>query len=182
LGFEGAAWKVGAEFKETMEICRSEGGENLGEEVGLGWLKRRYSVSYKMSPIFDQGCFADTMEVAAPWNRIEELYEGIRDAMEEKALVMAHFSHAYPDGCSIYFTFAGYREAEDKSLKVHREIWDQALSACREHGGTISHHHGIGFLKAEAFVNEMGPLHGWLKKTKRFLDPKGILNPGKMGL
>ena len=36
--------------------------------------------------------------------------------------------------------------------------------------------------KAEAFVEELGPLHGWFKRVKEKLDPNGILNPGKIGL
>ena len=182
LGFEGPSWKVAAECREALAILKEEGAENLGEEVGLDWLRRRYSVSYKMSPIMDQGCFADTMEVAAPWSRLTDLYRGIRSALRDDALVMGHFSHAYPDGCSIYFTFAGYRASEEGSLKLHRKIWDEGLKACLEHGGTISHHHGIGYLKADAFREELGPLHDWFRKVKGVLDPSGILNPGKMGL
>jgi alkyldihydroxyacetonephosphate synthase len=182
VGFQGPSWKVNAELAAVIKICKEERGEDLGEEVGLGWLKKRYSISYKMSPIVDQGCFADTMEVAAPWSRLVPLYGAVRDAIQGDVLVMAHFSHAYADGCSIYFIFAGYRKSAEESLELHREIWKKALRACLDHGGTISHHHGIGSLKAEAFVEELGPLHGWFKKVKRRLDPHGILNPGKMGL
>jgi alkyldihydroxyacetonephosphate synthase len=182
LGFEGPVWKVRHEHQQVTKICDEEGGENLGEAPGLHWLKNRYNAGYKMSPVIDQGCFADTMEVAAPWSRLEELYEAVRRAISDDALLMAHFSHVYPDGSSIYFTFAGYEKNEERSLALHRKIWDQALNACLEHGGTISHHHGVGSLKAKAFVQELGPLHDWFKKAKRVLDPYGILNPGKMGL
>jgi alkyldihydroxyacetonephosphate synthase len=182
LGFEGPLWKVDEELRGVMSLCEEEGGRNLGEGPGLHWLRKRYSMGYKMSPLVDQGCFADTMEVAVPWSRLDELYEGIRSAFRKEALVMAHFSHAYSDGCSIYFTFAGYAPTADESLDRHHRLWTQALEACLESGGTISHHHGVGFLKAEAFVREAGPLHGWLKKTKKVLDPNGILNPGKLGL
>ena len=38
-----------------------------------------------------------------------DLYHSVRAAIGRHAVVMAHFSHAYADGCSIYFTFAGTR-------------------------------------------------------------------------
>ncbi len=182
LGFEGTEWKVHYEVPQVMKVCEEQGGEFLGKKPGLDWLRRRYSVSYKMSPVLDWGLFADTMEVAASWKLLPNLYDGIRRALQGDVLVMAHFSHAYNDGCSIYFTFVGYAPTEEESLKLHRRVWDKALSACLESGGTVSHHHGIGSLKAEAFVHELGPLHEWLKKAKQTLDPNGILNPGKLGL
>jgi len=106
----------------------------------------------------------------------------VRKAISPKALVMAHFSHAYHEGCSIYFTFAGFAPSFEKNLILHREIWDNALKATAEAGGTLSHHHGVGSLKAQALVNQLGPLMDWFRKTKNILDPEGILNPGKMGL
>ena len=47
------------------------------------------------------------MEVAASWSNLGALYDGVRKAMGERVFVMAHLSHAYPDGCCIYFSFAG---------------------------------------------------------------------------
>ncbi len=182
LGFEGAAWKVGAEVREVLEICEAKQGKYLGEEPGKQWVKRRYAMGYKLSPLIEDDCFADTMEVAAPWNKLEGLYAAVRKAISPHALVMAHFSHVYADGGSIYFTFAGHSSNTEKNLKLHRLIWDKALEACLEAGGTTSHHHGVGFLKAKSFVRELGPLHTWLRKSKEVFDPHGILNPGKLGL
>jgi len=182
LGFEGASWKVKAEMKAVLKICEEKKGKYLGEEPGKQWLSRRYSMGYKLSPLIEDDCFADTMEVAAPWNKLEGLYAAVRKAISPHALVMAHFSHVYSDGGSIYFTFAGHRSNTDQNLKLHRLIWDKALEACLAAGGTTSHHHGVGFLKAKSFVKELGPLHEWLKKSKTVFDPHHILNPGKLGL
>ena len=50
-----------------------------------------------------------------------------------------------------------------------------------ELGGTITGEHGVGVLKQEWLATEIGPvaldLH---RKVKAALDPKGILNPGKV--
>lgn len=182
LGFEGASWKMKWEIQQVKKICEFEKGKDLGEESGLKWLRKRYSMGYLMSPLIEQGCFADTMEVATSWNKLENLYESVKKAIGEKALVMAHFSHAYPEGCSIYFTFAGSGGSFENNVKLHRTIWDAALKACIEAGGTVSHHHGIGSLKAQALVSQLGPLMAWFRKTKKIFDPHGVMNPGKMGL
>jgi alkyldihydroxyacetonephosphate synthase len=56
------------------------------------------------------------------------------------------------------------------------------MRACLDAGGSISHHHGIGRLKAPWLAEE---LDGWwevLAAVKRAVDPKGIMNPGVLGL
>ena len=182
LGFEGASWRVELENEEVKKICLKGGGKDLGEEPGWRWLKKRYSVSYKMSPLIYQGCFADTFEVAAPWSKIETLYHEMRKALAPYALVMAHLSHFYSDGACIYFTFAGRAEDMNASLALHHQVWAQALKTCHQCGATVSHHHGVGMLKAEGFVQEMGTLMNYLRASKAFFDPKNLLNPGKLGL
>jgi glycolate oxidase len=52
-----------------------------------------------------------------------------------------------------------------------------------EHGGTITGEHGIGLAKAKWFREAVGEgafhLHELVKSA---LDPRNLLNPGKMGL
>jgi alkyldihydroxyacetonephosphate synthase len=95
---------------------------------------------------------------------------------------MAHFSHAYPDGCSIYFTFAGHGERRVESERIYDAIWDAGMRAATRVGGTISHHHGIGLLKAPYMRGEHREALRILDAVKATLDPDGILNPGKLGL
>jgi FAD/FMN-containing dehydrogenase len=48
-------------------------------------------------------------------------------------------------------------------------------------GGSISAEHGIGRLKAAEFARRADPVElGVMRELKRALDPKGILNPGKV--
>jgi len=41
-------------------------------------------------------------EVATTWDRIWDLYQDMRDALAPHVVVLAHFSHAYPEGASPY--------------------------------------------------------------------------------
>jgi alkyldihydroxyacetonephosphate synthase len=150
-------------------------GEDLGAAPGEDWLAHRHDVSYKLSPVFCRGGFADTMEVAAPWSRLESLYRSVRAALSEHAVVMAHFSHAYPEGCSIYFSFVG-----TGSVDRYDRAWTAALEAARAAGGTITHHHGVGALKAKAATTEVGHAIRVYRSRKERLDPGGILNPGRL--
>ncbi len=185
LGFEGQPARVIAQAKAAEAFCLKT-AKDLGPEPGEHWYATRYNVSFKQSKMYASGVFVDTMEVAATWERLMPLYFRVRAAIQKHALVMAHFSHAYPEGCSIYFTFAGAatnKEDPQAAIARYDALWRDALVAVHEAGGTISHHHGVGQLKAHAMAQEHGSGGiAILNALKGALDPKGILNPNKLGL
>lgn len=182
LTFEGKKEIADLEAKLSGEICAGEGGKDLGPFPGEVWWKNRYRISYQMSPLFYAGALADTIEVVATWDRVKGLYHRMREAISRHALVMAHFSHAYQEGASIYFTFASSARTPREKEKKYMTVWSQAMEACVREGGSISHHHGIGLLKAPWMEKELGEGIRVLKAVKTALDPKGIMNPGKLGL
>lgn len=173
LGFEGSQGLVDASVAAATPILAT--GRDLGAEPGERWYAHRHDVSYKLAPIFAAGGWADTMEVAASWSVLPELHEKVRRAISDHAVVMAHFSHAYPEGCSIYFSFAGGGEHE-----TYDACWAAALAAARAAGGTVTHHHGVGQLKAAEAAREAGPAIQLFRALQHEVDPEGLLNPGRM--
>lgn len=186
LGFEGHPGLVAAEAGEVDRIATTEGGASLGSGPGEHWYENRYNVSFKQSKVYASGLFVDTMEVAATWDRLLPMYRAVKRAIARDAVVMAHFSHAYPEGCSIYFTFAGVhpdRDDPDGTLARYDRIWKNGLSAVHESGGTIAHHHGVGESKAGHMAREHGPGGArFLSALKSAFDPSGTLNPNKLGV
>jgi alkyldihydroxyacetonephosphate synthase len=182
IGLEGSRIRTEIEAALTFAEIEAAGGSDRGEDPGWSWLHHRYAVSYRMSPVFRDGAFVDTMEVAATWERLLDLYHSVREAIARHAVVMAHFSHAYPEGCSIYFTFAGHGDDARASERVYDAIWRDGLEAATRVGGTISHHHGVGLLKAPYMAAEHREAMAIYASVKKSLDPDGIMNPGKMGL
>jgi alkyldihydroxyacetonephosphate synthase len=161
-------------------------GTDLGARYGEHWEQHRndavQTYAQVMGPerAFGAGAIVDTMEVAALWSAVPKLYEEIRSALAAHAQVVGcHLSHLYPSGSSLYFTFlingAGERDAETQ----YRQAWDQAAACCAEAGGTITHHHGVGRLKAPYLAAELGAAGtGVLDRIRAALDPAQIMNPG----
>ena len=53
------------------------------------------------------------------------------------------------------------------------------MHACSELGAGIAHHHGIGRVRRDWMVEEIGATGvATLRAVKRALDPDGLLNPG----
>ena len=169
-----------AELAEARRVCARFGAQDTGEGPAKHWLDHRHSVSYRQSPILAAGGFVDTMEVASTWSRLLPMYRAVRAALSPHVFVMAHFSHAYPDGASIYFTFAGAAHDDEAALQQYDAAWKAALAAVTGAGGTLSHHHGVGRSKAPAMRREQGAALDVVRHLKAELDPKGILNAGAL--
>lgn len=161
-------------------IAARMGARSLGEAPARRWLRRRYSVSYRQSPMLMAGTFADTMEVAASWSKLGDLYANVRQAIGRRAFIMAHLSHVYPDGCSIYFTFAASAPTPAEMENIYDSVWTDALDAAIASGGTLAHHHGVGRSKAPKLGTELGVGIDLVRALSRSFDPAGILNPGNL--
>jgi alkyldihydroxyacetonephosphate synthase len=175
LIFEGQPDEARAHFASARQLLRQCAAESLGEEPARAWLEHRYAVSYRQSKVFQQGAFNDTLEVAAPWARLAGVYDAVRRAAGAHALVLAHLSHAYPDGCSIYFTLVASGSGD--VLGRYDALVDSVLGAALSEGATLSHHHGVGRSKAHWLDSELGGGVATLRRLRRAWDPDGLLNP-----
>jgi alkyldihydroxyacetonephosphate synthase len=178
---EGDELIVDATMAVVAEECA--GAELLDTELVGHWLEKRNDVS-ALEALIRRDYVVDTMEISASWSQCAPIYEAATAAIKAVpgALVAsAHQSHSYPDGACLYFTFAGQPPPGEKDA-FYRAAWDAGTRAVLEHGGALSHHHGIG-LNRSRFVREaLGSAFDVLESVKQSLDPNGILNPGKLGL
>jgi alkyldihydroxyacetonephosphate synthase len=183
LVFEGSPGPCEVEARESDALLRARGARSLGPAPAEHWWSHRYDVSFRQSALFAAGLWVDTLELSARWDRLDALYEAVRRALSPYALCMAHFSHAYPEGCSVYVTFAGGGANAEEAAARHRDAWSAALAAALAEGVSVSHHHGVGLAKAEAYQRQLGQGGSrLLAGLKSSLDPEGLLNPGKLGI
>jgi alkyldihydroxyacetonephosphate synthase len=186
--FEGSGPETEAKLEGARRIVASMSGRWEGEAPARRWLAHRYAVSYRQAPVFANGAFVDTMEVAARWSKLGDVYEAVWRALGEHTFVMAHFSHAYPDGCCIYFSFAGSADPAlaragdwDRACEAtYDRAWRAALTAAIDAGGTLGHHHGVGRSKAPRLAAELGAGVAAVRALMRAFDPGGLLNPGNL--
>ncbi|NOT39931.1 MAG: FAD-binding oxidoreductase [Alphaproteobacteria bacterium] len=187
LGFEGDQDRVDYGVSAARKLIRACGGIGVGRSPANRWYQGRFHGPYSRDPMMDRGLGVDTLETATTWSNIDALWKAVRGALDAAmrsktghGIVLAHISHAYHDGASLYFTYVWPRDLADP-ISQWRAIKAAASDALVAAGGTITHHHGVGedhlpWLEAEKGATGIGVL----RAVKRELDPAGVMNPGKM--
>jgi alkyldihydroxyacetonephosphate synthase len=180
---EGHVELVEATMSIVDQCVLAVGAEPMAEGLVDAWMGHRNDTS-ALQGLTRKGFVVDTMEIAAPWSRLDELFDDVRAALmavPHARAASCHLSHSYPDGACLYFTFAA-TPPPDEIESTYIALWDAGQRAVLAGGGNLSHHHGVGLNRGRFMAEALGNAHGVLASVKSALDPNGIMNPGKLGL
>lgn len=182
--FEGTPGHAKSRHEETRAVLLAHGAKSLGEAPARQWEQGRFGAPMLRDALLDNHVICETLETATDWDNVLNLRCAVVEALgtnlpTSPSIIMCHVSHIYPEGASLYFTIVS-----GQSKTPIEQWWKAKTATCRAivaHGGTISHHHGVGtdhrpYLEAE--IGELGVK--LLHAAKDTLDPAGILNPGKL--
>jgi alkyldihydroxyacetonephosphate synthase len=182
LGWE-ADGPVARSRAASLRVLRRFRPVRLGRAPGEAWRKGRFGGPRQRDGLLDVGVCVETLETAGYWSKLSELRDAVRSALKgelgSQTIVMCHVSHAYETGASLYFTVLAARDADDPVGQWQRA--KAAASSAIAGLGTISHHHAVGVDHAPYLEGEIGLLGvEVLAAVKRTLDPKKVMNPGKL--
>jgi alkyldihydroxyacetonephosphate synthase len=181
LVHEGPAPLVGAEKSAALALAARHGLTPAPEDIVDHWLEHRNTVPTWAS-FLARNIVIDTVEVSAGWDKIGAVYDDATAALQALPGCLngsAHSSHAYRSGLNLYFSFAIRTEEPGAMEASYLAAWDAIMRATDRHGGSLSHHHGIGRVRAPWLERELGsPGLALLRKVKGALDPTGMMNPG----
>ena len=192
LGFEGPALRTRPVRDAALKICRRLGAFDLGRHPGEAWKRSRYDVPYLRDYMMDYALLADAFETATVWSHVPALYRDSRRAILDAFLretghdgyLGCHISHLYNTGACLYFT-VGVQAREGATPPEMNEqyaaIKASASEAVVRNGGTLSHHHGVGY-EHEPWMDRdhSEPALRGFDQLKGALDPKGIMSPGNL--
>jgi alkyldihydroxyacetonephosphate synthase len=183
LGHEGTRAVAEAEHGVAASVAARHDCVSLGPDPVNRWLRHRFDFSAVENRVARPGGYAETIEVANFWSRLEPMYDEMKQVLAPLAdEVLAHFSHVYPVGSSVYFILAGQASDDHAALARLSAIWPAAMETVIRHKGELSHHHGAGIARLPFIRDSLGSSHDVLARLKRALDPDGMLNPGKLAL
>jgi alkyldihydroxyacetonephosphate synthase len=180
---EGPRGLVAAGSQALDAHAAAAGGREADPAAVLQWLDRRNHVP-SFRELLERGLIVDTIEMAATWDRVGELYRRVTEALRavpHVLLASSHSSHSYRSGTCLYFTFAARPDDPRERRAIYESCWRKAIDAAVALGAGISHHHGIGRVRRDRLADEIGSTGvAVLRAVKRALDPDGLLNPGAL--
>lgn len=183
LEFHGSPAGVQEQAAAVEAIAADMGGKGFSwaedaEARNKLW-KARHDAWWAANALYP-GCRGITTDVCVPISKLAEAITGAKalaEAAGQNTCIVGHVG----DGnyhCVILFP-ADDPQGLEKAWALDRQIVAQGLSL----GGTCSGEHGIGLGKREFLEQEHGPeVLAVMRSLKATLDPKGILNPGKLFL
>ncbi len=116
-------------------------------------------------------------DVCVPISRFGEMVRYVHETSERLGVTIYCFGHA-GDGNLHTRDSLTREDAEEfgRGLQASNEVVAYALDL----GGTVAGEHGIGLGKREFMVREHGESLEVMRAIKGLLDPRGIMNPGKI--
>lgn len=178
---EGPSDVAKADLAGVTRIATQAGLEPAPVEVVSNWLSHRNTVPTWES-FLESGIILDTIEISSGWDTISAIYDDVTANLREIPGMLnasAHSSHAYRSGINLYFTFAARPEDKADMADAYRASWRCVLETTAKHGGGIAHHHGIGRVRQDYLIHDVGETGiATLRNLKRTLDPHNIMNPG----
>ncbi|WP_350278176.1 FAD-linked oxidase C-terminal domain-containing protein [Kribbella sp. HUAS MG21] len=117
-------------------------------------------------------------DVAVPRSRLAEFIGRIEELSAELDITIGVLGHA-GDG-NMHPTVV-FDQADPAQAERAQVAFDRVMEIGLELGGTITGEHGVGVLKRTWLAEEIGPVALDVHRAiKSALDPKNLLNPGKV--
>ncbi|MHA3773798.1 FAD-binding oxidoreductase [Verrucomicrobiota bacterium sgz303538] len=170
---------VNDEAAKMEEIARHCGAVNVAvaanadESARLATARRAaFSALARVSPT------TILEDATVPRSELTKMINFIQEVGTRYDLRIGTFGHMGDGNLHpTFLTDERNHEEMERVEKAMREIFDFAIKL----GGTITGEHGVGLAKKEFLPGAIGDASlNLMRELKRTLDPKGILNPGKI--
>lgn len=191
MTFEGSQSEVLVQQTRLYHLARSKfGGVFAGPENGKTGYFLTFMIAYLRDFALDHGFIAESFETSCPWTEASGLCRAVIRKIRSdcKAIgvrsdpfVTCRITQVYNSGCCIYFYFGFAWEGLKDPMSSYSRLEEEARRVILEHGGTISHHHGVGKLRKHWLSETTTVAAAAIRKgVKDVLDPKNIFASGNL--
>ncbi|WP_309571594.1 FAD-linked oxidase C-terminal domain-containing protein, partial [Deinococcus sp.] len=163
-----------------LELCRDAGAQHLGTarsaaERAKIW-EARHRAYYAMSALYPGHARMST-DVCVPLHRLQGLLAASRALCDQAGLHASFVGHVGDGNFHVLF----HAPPDDATTwAVIHGVYDEMITLALDAGGTCSGEHGVGLHKRGYLALEHGDSLHVMRGLKALLDPRGLLNPGKI--
>lgn len=180
LEFHGNEAGLTQDVAFAREIIKDEGGLAFEAEKDSKRRAKLWEARHHLAYAFIHGYPEKKMMLTDACLPLTELSGAIRHTqkfIEESGLDGSVLGHV---GDGNFHTILMYDPNREGELDRANEVNEKIVAYSLERGGTCTGEHGVGIGKSKYQRREHGLALDVMKSIKQTLDPKGILNPGKI--
>ncbi len=181
---EGTQDEVDYQQSHLNKLAAKYHGIAAGSDAGRRGYMLTYAIAYIRDFVSQFHVIGETFETSVPWSKIHDVCHAVEERAAEqhklhklpgKFYVSYRVTQLYHTGVCIYFMYGLYTKGVARPEVVFGEIEKSLRETILAHGGSISHHHGVGKLRAR-FVNQTmsEPAIELLKGVKQSCDPTNV--------
>lgn len=180
--FSGTPAAVNEHIQQVKKLSKDQGGSDFQFTTGVAeqqalWSARKESL-WSMLALRREGDDVWSTDVAVPLSRLADIIEISKKELDELGLFASALGHI---GDGNFHESIMYNRKDPEERKKVEDCVMRMVDRALEMDGTCTGEHGIGIGKKQSLVKELGlDTIGVMKKIKAALDPRGIMNPGKV--
>jgi alkyldihydroxyacetonephosphate synthase len=184
INYEGSIAEIKAQKRTIREIASSHGGMMLGSQIGKAGYELTFMIAYLRDFAMTYHLLGESFETFVPWSRIETLISATKEKIAQehvsrflpgKPFVGCRVTQLYHEGVCLYFYLCFSFEGVDNASEIFSELEKAARSEILKQGGSLSHHHGIGKLRAPLLKERVSPaLSKSIDSIKQAIDNDNI--------
>ena len=181
---EGTKEEVDYQQRKVSRLAKKHKGVIGGPGNG----KRGYMLTYAIAYVRDFAAkyqiMGETMETTVPWSKIQEVIDATSEKIVElhkqynlpgKPYISYRIPQIYHTGVCIYFMLGMSVKGVEKPEEKFGEIEHSLRATIIKHGGSISHHHGVGKLRKDFIPDMLSKTSiDLIKELKQTHDPSNV--------
>ena len=166
ISFEGSPSEVKSQRSEIKNLAQQYSGLLLGQSVGKAGYDLTFMIAYLRDFALSFNLLGESFETFVPWSKVEELIPSVKERIlrehKERHLPGRPFmgcriTQLYHEGACLYFYLCIDIDGVPNGSQVFSELEHAARDEIVKHGGSLSHHHGLGKAKAEFLQDRWSP-------------------------
>ena len=160
------------------------GGIPMGATVGKAGYNMTFVIAYLRDFALTYHLLGESFEAFAPWSKLPTVIEATKQKIREEhnarclpgiPFVGCRVTQLYHDGACLYFYLCFNIENVEDPSRIFSEIEHVARREILAQGGNLSHHHGIGKVRASFLKESTASEHKRiLASLKQSIDPDNI--------
>jgi glycolate oxidase len=158
-------------FRSAGALWAEQSTDEVEAEALFAARRLAYPALERLGPLL-------TEDVCVPRSKVPAMLAAIEDIAERHGTSISTIAHA---GDGNLHPLIRTPVGDDAAREKAQEAFEEMLLVAIEMGGTVTGEHGVGLLKRAGMQREVGPVGLAMQRAiKDALDPRGILNPGKV--